>query len=272
MNPFDDEDDDPLNPFNGDVKKETGRINGLTKPADTLQQSATLLSPEDIESHWRQLDEITANGIADPFDVVDIKKHLSAMGRLVAEERPHSSGRTGDCLEFLLSEDVIEKVYALSLRERTYSKDLRVCILNFFVELLSSPQQLLIHQQVLRPLTKLLHALEMNKDEEITAALVPVLHQICIIIHDNPSLLDLFYMDGRKSSQSKCLIFALLITHIHETYINITASLLSNYDSRSVASCSRDAILSFLSLAREIQHKGLAAFITDDTSFCPVSL
>ena len=270
MNPFDDE-DDSLNPFNVDVKQETSRINGLTKPAGALQQSTTVLSPEDIESHWRQLDEITTNGIADPFDVVDIKKHLSAMGRLVAEERPHSSGRTGDCLEFLLSEDVIEKVYALSLRERTYSKDLRLCILNFFVELLSSPQPLLIHQQVLRPLTKLLHALEENKDEEITAALVPVLHQICVIIHDNPSLLDLFYMDGRKSSQSKCLIFALLITHIHEADNNITGSLLNDHDSRSVASCSRDAILSFLALARKIQHKRLAAFITDDTSFCPVS-
>ena len=125
---------------------------------------------------------------------------------------------------------------------------------------------------MLRPLTKLIHALGENKDEEITAALVPVLHQICVIIHDNPSLLDLFYMDGQKSSQSKCLIFALLITHIHEADNNITGSLLSDHDIRSVASCSRDAVLSFLSLARKIQHKGLAAFITNHTSFCPVSL
>ena len=270
MNPFGDDDDDPLNPFAEDVKQGSGRKNGLTKPG-TLHQPSAVLSPEDIESHWRQLDEITANGITDPFDVVDIKKHLSAMGKLVAEERPHSSGRTGDCLEFLLSEDVIEKVYTLSLRERTYSKDLRLCILNFFVELLSSPQPLLIHQQVLRPLTKLLHVLEENKDEEITAALVPVLHQICVILNDNPSLLDLFYMDGRKTSQSKCLIFALLITHIHETDNNITANLLNNSDSRSVASCSRDAVLSFLSMAKKIQHKGLSAFIINDTSFCPVS-
>lgn len=267
MNPFDDEDEEPFNPFNVDVKKESSHINGLTK----LQQPSTVLLPENIESHWRQLDEIISNGITDPFDVVDVKKHLSAMGQLVAEERPHSSGRTGDCLEYLLSEDVIEKVYALSLRERAYSKDLRLCILNFFVELLSSPQPLLIHQQVLRPLTKLLHALEENKDEEITAALVPVLHQICVIIHDNPSLLDLFYMDGRKSSQSKCLIFALLITHIHETDNSIGYSILNNDDSRSVASCCRDAVLSFLSLAKKIEHKGLSAFITDDTSFCPVS-
>ena len=272
MNPFDDG-DDHLNPFNEDVKEETGRINGLTKPG-LLQQPSALVSPEDIESHWRQIDEIICNGITDPFDVVDIKKHLSAMGKLVAEERPHSSGRTGDCLEFLLSEDIIEKAYALSLRERTYSKDLRICILNFFVELLSSPQPLLIHQQVLRPLTKLLHALEENKDEEITAGLVPVLHQICIIIHDNPSLLDLFYMDGRKSSHSKCLIFSLLITHIHETDSNISCSIMNSVsiDNRTVASCARDAVLCFLSLAKKTQHKGLSAFITNDTSFCPVSI
>lgn len=272
MNPFDDEDDDPLNPFGVDDKQKNSRINGVITKPGLLQQPAIVLSPEDIESHWRQLDEIISNGIADPFDVVDIKKHLNAMGKLVAEERPHSSGRTGDCLEFLLSEDVIEKVYAFSLRERTYSKDLRLCILNFFVELLSSSQPLLIHQQVLRPLTKLLHVLEQNKDEEITAALVPVLYHICVIIHDNPSLLDLFYMDGRKSSQSKCLIFALLISHIYEMDNNVVGSLLnSSSDGRSVASCSRDAVLSFLSLAKKMQHKRLAAYITDDTSFCPVS-
>lgn len=267
MNPFDDEEEDPLNPFSLDVKQKNSSINGLIKSG----QPATVLLPEDIESHWRQLDEITSNGITDPFDIVDIKKHLNAMGKLVADERPHNSGRTGDCLEFLLSEDVVEKLYTLSLRERTYSKDLRLCILNFFVELLSSPQPLLIHQQVLRPLTKLLHVLEENKDEEITAALVPVLHQICIIIYNNPSLLDLFYMDGRKSSQSKCLIFALLVAHIHETDNNITTSILNTNGSKNVASCSRDAVLSFLSLAKKINHKGLATFIIDDTSFCPVS-
>lgn len=266
MNPFDDTDDESLNSFGVDVKPEGSRINGLSKPVN-LQRPAT---PDDIESHWRCVDEITCNGITDPFDIVDIKRHLSAMGRLVAEERPHNSGRTGDRLEFLLSEDVIEKIYALSLRERTYSKDLRLCILNFFVELLSSPQPLLIHQQVLRPLTKLLHVLEENKDEEITAALVPVLHQICIIIHDNPSLLDLFYMDGRKSSQSKCLIFALLIVHVYDTGSNIAVSILDNDGGKSVASCARDGVLSFLSLAKKMDHKRLAAFITDDTSFCPV--
>ena len=259
MNPFDDEEDvGPFNPFDVDTKPKNKHINGMT-------------TAEGIHSHWRELHGIITTGITDPFDVVDVKKHLTAMGKLVAEETPHSSGRTGDCLEHLLSEDVIEQLYTLSLRERNYSKDLRLCILNFFVELLSSPQPLLIHQQVLRPLTKLLHSLEENKDGDITAAMVPVLYQICVIIHDNPSLLDLFFMDGKKSSQSKCLIFALLISHIHETDNNILTGDVYGC-SKSVASCSRDAVLLFLSLAKKINHKGVAVFITNNTSFCPVSL
>ena len=265
MNPFDeDEDDGPINPFDVDTTPKNKRTNGMTR-------TTSMIITEDIHSHWRELHGIITTGITDPFDVVDVKKHFIAIGKLVAEETPQSTGRTGDCLEHLLSEDVIEQIYTLSLRERNYSKDLRVCILNFFVELLSSPQPLLIHQQVLRPLTKLLHSLEESKDEDITAAMVPVLHQICVIVHDNPSLLDLFFMDGRKSSQSKCLVFALLISHIHETTNRVlTGDVYGN--SKSVANCSRDAVLLFLSLAKKMDHKGVAAFITDDTSFCPVSL
>jgi len=262
MNPFDEEEDDgPINPFDAPKSKHT---NGITR-------TGSLLVAGDIHSHWRELHGIITTGITDPFDVVDIKKHLTAMGKLVAEETPHSTGRTGDCLEHLLSEDVIEKIYTLSLRERSYSKDLRLCILNFFVELLSSSQPLLIHQQVLRPLTKLLHSLEESRDEDITAAMVPVLYQICVIIHDNPSLLDLFFMDGRKSSQSKCLVFALLISHIHETTNRVLTGDVYGSGSQSVAICSRDAVLLFLSLAKKMNHKGVAAFITNDTSFCPVS-
>jgi len=263
MNPFDEVDNGPINPFDKDTTPKSEHINGMTK-------TGSLLVTGDIHSHWQELHGIITTGITDPFDVVDVKKHLNAMGKLIAEETPQSTGRTGNCLEHLLSEDVIEQIYTLSLRERNYAKDLRLCILNFFVELLSSPQPLLIHQQVLRPLTKLLHSLEESKDEDITAAMVPVLYQICVIIHDNPSLLDLFFMDGRKSSQSKCLVFALLISHIHETSNRVLTG--DVYGScQRVATCSRDAVLLFLSLAKKIDHKGVASFITNDTSFCPVS-
>ena len=213
MNPFDEVDNGPINPFDKDTTPKSEHINGMTK-------TGSLLVTGDIHSHWQELHGIITTGITDPFDVVDVKKHLNAMGKLVAEETPQSTGRTGNCLEHLLSEDVIEQIYTLSLRERNYAKDL--------------------------------------------------LYQICVIIHDNPSLLDLFFMDGRKSSQSKCLVFALLISHIHETSNRVLTG--DVYGScQSVASCSRDAVLLFLSLAKKIDHKGVASFITNDTSFCPVS-
>lgn len=208
-----------------------------------------------VQHHWEAMDEIIQSKATDPFTLAEFHEHLSSVGRLLVGEKPEASGRTGDCLEFLLSENVVESVYLFGTRQKAYSRELRAGLLRFFTDVFArSSQPVLIHQQILRPLSRLLRACEGTTDPNLCGALVPLLHRLCILMQENQSLLDLFFVDSRVPSQSRFLILTQLIPHMHAP--------------GDVGNRARDAILLVLSLADQLPESTLCRFIATECNFC----
>ena len=127
---------------------------------------------EDMEQRWRDLQDLISTVVADTFALQEFKEHLEALFTLIERDQLASGSSTSACLELFLSENVLEKIYLFTTRQRSFSRDVRIVLLQFCTRLLSIPgPPLLIHQQVLRPMSRLLRACEMLPD--LTASVVP---------------------------------------------------------------------------------------------------
>lgn len=255
-----------LNPFGNDedeqeLKREEEGEEGQKSTTVFENVSVSHCPPvAEVKHHWTALGKIINDTqlLTDPFLLEEIRDHLSSIEKLVSRERrPSSKGRTGDCLAVVLSENMIENVYMFGIRQKVHGRDIRIMLLKFFTEVFAhSRQDILIHQQFLRPLNRLLRACEGSEDGEISTALVPLLHQICILIQENHSLLDLFFVEGKAHHPPKFFIFTQLVPHMHDT--------------TEIGNRSRDALLLCLSLADRLPHTTLSQFIAIDCNFCQV--
>ena len=215
----------------------------------------------DMERHWLELSDLVESSLTDPFALQEFKDHLKAIAETLDAEMKGciGFGRTTECLEYFLSENMFEKIYLFSTRQRVYCSEVRLSLLNFSTSLLTCPgPPLFIHQQVLRPLTRLLRACEMAQDQWLDLSLVTLLQQICVLIQENDSLVDLFFTVGNGQVPSKFLVFTLLVRYMHS---------LSEAGMRA-----RDAMLLCLSIAGRSPHSSLCDYIITDTEFCQVSL
>ena len=213
----------------------------------------------DMEMHWRELSDLMEMSLTDPFALQEFKDHLKVIAEILHKEleQSTSNGCTSECLELFLSENMLEKAYLFSSRQRIYCSEVRLALLNFSTSLLScSGPPLFIHQQVLRPLNRLLRACEMAHDHWLDSSLVTLLHQMCILIQENESLLDLFFTVGGGQVPSKFIVFTLLVRYIH--------------DLSEVGMRARDAMLLCLSIAGRSPHSSLCDFIITYTEFCQV--
>ena len=209
-----------------------------------------------LRHHWNEMDDLIQSGRMDPFALEELREHFRIMEKLLIRDRPEQSGQIGPCLKLVLNENIVETFYMFSTQQRVYAKELRIVLLRFFTEVLArASQPLLIHQQILRPVSKLLRACEASEDREINSALVPFLHQLCILMQENQSLLDLFF-EAKPNMKSKFLVFVELIPHMHSM--------------GEVGNRARDAILLCLSLAAQLPGSSLSHFIAVESNFCQV--
>ena len=209
-----------------------------------------------LRHHWNEMDGLIQSGSMDPFALEDLREHFRMMEKLLIRDKPERSGQIGPCLKLMLNENIVENFYMFSTQQRVYAKELRIMLLRFFTEVLArASQPLLIHQQILRPISKLLRACEVSEDREINNALVPFLHQLCILMQENQSLLDLFF-EAKSNMKSKFLVFVELIPHMHSM--------------GEVGNRARDAILLCLSLAAQLPGSNLSHFIAVESNFCQV--
>ncbi len=245
LNPFDDsEDEDDL---------EVSEIMSEESGIDHEPAQVTLL-----KRYCLAIEELTQTKAINPFALEELKDNLVNVQKLLSKDKPESQGQVGSCLKYLLHENIIESVYMFSTRQRDYSKEVRLFLLDFFTEVFARSQQpLLIHEQILRPVNKLLRACEGTKDTQLLSSLVPLLHQICILMQENQSLLDLFFIESNIHMQSRFLILSSLIPHMHEV--------------GDVGNRARDALLLCLSLADQLSGTNLSRFIATDCNFCQVS-
>eukprot|EP00731_Ephydatia_muelleri_P030662 Em0022g176a len=193
----------------------------------------------------------------DRFVLDTMREHFAAIAWLVGDEKPESSGGMGAGLEYLLNENAVERAYLFITRQKAFGTEARIILLKFFSELFArSVQPVLIHEQILRPLNRLLRSCEGVDSKELCDAVVCVVHRLCMMIQQTNSLLDLFFTDSKVQQQSKFFVFTQLIPHMH-----------SSGDAGKMA---RDGLLLCVSLAAQLSTSDLGAFITSDSNFCQV--
>ena len=183
-----------------------------------------------------------------------VQNYVEHMLFLLMEEDSGREGAMGPILEFVVMENVMERLFVWSLR-REFSDDMKLEQLKMYEALVGQARQpLLHHKPVLRPLMMLLSACSATEAPGVEAQLVLLLHQLCCVLAKDPSVLELFFHTSEDQGAANFLIFSLLIPFLHRE--------------GGVGQQARDALLLIMSLSAENQR--VAEHIAQNTYFCPV--
>ncbi|KAJ3614489.1 hypothetical protein NHX12_018061 [Muraenolepis orangiensis] len=165
-----------------------------------------------------------------------VQNYVEQMLFLLMEEESGCEGAMGPILEFVVLENVMERLFVWSLR-REFSDDMKLEQLKMYEALVGQARQpLLHHKPVLRPLMMLLSACSATEAQA------------------DPSVLELFFHTSEDQGAANFLIFSLLIPFLHRE--------------GGVGQQARDALLLIMSLSAENQR--VAQHIAQNTYFCPV--
>lgn len=104
------------------------------------------------------------------------------------------------CLEFMLSENLLDKLYEWGNKTGRYSNAVRLEQLKLYELLVShSKHQLLCHEPFLRPLLKILASSQGELfPPDVEKRLVILLNQLCVVLMQNVHLLDLFFFTSNQ--------------------------------------------------------------------------
>lgn len=169
--------------------------------------------------HWQQAYDIIQR--SDPpqkppthDDVLGVVSHLDFMVTLLLVELHHCnkislpatangtevSAPPAPCLEFLLSENLLDKLYEWGMTTGRYANAVRLEQLKLYELLVShSRHQLLCHEPFLRPLLKILSSSQGEIfPPDLEKRLVILLNQLCVVLMQNVHLLDLFFFSAQE--------------------------------------------------------------------------
>ncbi|CAF90709.1 unnamed protein product, partial [Tetraodon nigroviridis] len=184
-----------------------------------------------------------------------VQNYVEHMLFLLMEEESGQSGAMGPILEFVVMENVMERLFVWSLR-REFTDDMKVEQLKMYEMLVGQARQpLLHHKPILRPLMMLLSSCSGTAAPRVEAELVLLLNQLCCVLAKDPSILELFFHTSEDQGATNFLIFSLLIPFIHRE--------------GTVGQQARDALLLIMSLSAE--NERVAKHVAENTFFCPVS-
>ncbi|XP_030384741.1 UPF0518 protein CG3558 isoform X2 [Scaptodrosophila lebanonensis] len=238
--------------------------------------------------HWQQAYEIIQHA-APPErppthdDVLGVVSHLDYMVTLLLVELHHcnkvslpatdgSTAPPAPCLEFLLSENLLDKLYEWSCATGRYANAVRLEQLKLYELLVShSRHQLLCHEPFLRPLLKILASSQGEIfPPDLEKRLVILLNQLCVVLMQNVHLLDLFFFSAQTQVQEQIqngsvpqpksgtttnfIIFSLLIPYVHRE--------------GSLGHQARDALLLCMSLSQK--NSNIGTYIAQYSSICPL--
>ncbi|XP_051560975.1 FHF complex subunit HOOK interacting protein 1A [Myxocyprinus asiaticus] len=187
-----------------------------------------------------------------------VQNYVEHMLFLLMEEDCGQSGAMGPILEFVVMENVLERLFIWSLR-REFTDDMKLEQLKMYEMLIGQARQpLLHHKPVLRPLMMLLSSCSGSpsgpSSSAVEAELVLLLNQLCCVLAKDPSVLELFFHTSEDQGAANFLIFSLLIPFIHREGL--------------VGQQARDALLLIMALSAE--NHVVAKHIAENTYFCPV--
>ncbi|XP_077333156.1 FHF complex subunit HOOK-interacting protein 1A isoform X1 [Lithobates pipiens] len=217
-----------------------------------------------FKNHWIQVQRILEKH--DPFknsharygsisadEVSAVQNYVEHMILLLIEEQVKDAAM-GPILEFVVSENIMEKLFLWSLR-REFSDETKFEQLKMYDLLITqSHQPLLHHKPILKPLMMLLSTCSGTSTPNVETELVVLLNQLCSILAKDPSILELFFHTSEDQGAANFLIFSLLIPFIHRE--------------GTVGQQARDALLFIMSLSAE--NNMVAKHIVESTYFCPV--
>lgn len=183
-----------------------------------------------------------------------VQNYVEHMLFLLMEEDSGQAGAMGPILEFVVMENVMERLFVWSLR-REFTDDMKLEQLKMYEMLVGQARQpLLHHKPILRPLMMLLSSCSSTAAPPVEAELVLLLNQLCCVLAKDPSILELFFHTSEDQGAANFLIFSLLIPFIHRE--------------GTVGQQARDALLLIMSLSAE--NERVAKHIAENTYFCPV--
>lgn len=236
----------------------------------TRQQPRALLSTDEeydptacydsFKEHWQQAFKIIQRSQQLPShdDVLGVVNHLEQMVTLLIYEvqkidqitLPIST--TSRCLEHLISENILDKLFEWGIRTGKYTNAVRLEQLKLYETLVSQSRHLLlVHEPFLRPMLKLLQSCQGEVfPKDVEKRLVTLLYQLCVLLMQNVDLLDLFF--SRDQSNSKFIIFSLLIPFVHRE--------------DSVGMQARDALLLCMTLSKK--NKNVGVYIAEHSNIC----
>ncbi|XP_031841804.1 FHIP family protein AGAP011705 isoform X2 [Nomia melanderi] len=219
--------------------------------------------------HWQQAYEIILHtsppkGIPNQDDVLGVVNHIDHMVTLLILElrdsrtynnyRQSTTATHSPCLEYLLSENLLVKLYDWSIHTGRFNNAVRLEQLKLYELLVSHSSILLAHEPVARPLLRLLEDCANDiMPLEVEKKLVVLLNQLCVTLMQNMALLDLFF-HPTAVGKNKFIIFTLLIPHVHRE--------------GGVGQQARDAMLLCMSLSKKNDEVGV--YIADHSNICPV--
>ncbi|XP_073897384.1 FHF complex subunit HOOK-interacting protein 1A isoform X2 [Castor canadensis] len=235
-----------------------------------LQQAVSLrgVDPETcmivFKNHWAQVVKILEKhdplrntqakyGSIPPDEASAVQNYVEHMLFLLIEEQAKDAAM-GPILEFVVSENIMEKLFLWSLR-REFTDETKMEQLKMYEMLVTqSHQPLLHHKPILKPLMMLLSSCSGTATPAVEGKLVVLLNQLCSILAKDPSILELFFHTSEDQGAANFLIFSLLIPFIHRE--------------GTVGQQARDALLFIMSLSAE--NSMVAHHIVENTYFCPV--
>ncbi|XP_029796023.1 protein FAM160A1 [Suricata suricatta] len=239
-------------------------------PESKLQQAVSLqgVDPETcmivFKNHWTQVVKILEKhdplkntqakyGSIPPDEASAVQNYVEHMLFLLIEEQAKDAAM-GPILEFVVSENIMEKLFLWSLR-REFTDETKIEQLKMYEMLVTqSHQPLLHHKPILKPLMMLLSSCSGTTTPAVEGKLVVLLNQLCSILAKDPSILELFFHTSEDQGAANFLIFSLLIPFIHRE--------------GTVGQQARDALLFIMSLSAE--NSMVANHIVENTYFCPV--
>ncbi|XP_026553928.1 protein FAM160A1 [Pseudonaja textilis] len=217
-----------------------------------------------FKTHWAQVVKILEKhdplkniqakyGTISPDEASTVQNYVEHMLFLLIEEQAKDAAM-GPILEFVVTENIMEKLFLWSLR-REFTDEMKIEQLKMYEMLVTqSHQQLLHHKPILKPLMMLLSSCSGTTTPLVEVELVVLLNQLCSILAKDPSILELFFHTSEDQGAANFLIFSLLIPFIHRE--------------GTVGQQARDALLFIMSLSSE--SCVVAHHIVENTYFCPV--
>lgn len=191
-----------------------------------------------------------------PDDLSAVRNNTYQLLNLLAEDRPRGDANAGPILEFVVAENLLERLLGWHL-QGDFGEERKVEQLKLYEMLISQARQpLLRHRAVLTPLLRLLSLCAEPTSAPLENSLVLLLNQLCVSVAKEPAILELFFHSHTDQGPANLIIFSLLIPFIHHEGV--------------LGQQARDALL--LIMAMSASNHAVAKSITDNSYFCPVRL